>query len=200
MTLNIGFFHIAILIGMTFTGLIAIIAALRRDLLVDAAERAGVRLSLAFALSASFFGFLPLALLDIGLPDRVNLRIDSLLMALFLAYQILVALVYARVYRMRFRYTMIFLLVVSAFFVTIELLNSLWWSSLEPYVLGLSWLMLLAGVQFAAYASYDNYRQNHPAIVLRRFRERLWGIRPTGYTHVKTNRYRDNNRHRFPHV
>jgi hypothetical protein len=164
MTQQSAVFNTTMLLGTAFAGLIGIIAALRRHIPDCPADRASLRLSLSFCIGAVLFAFAPDSLTAASVPLVIVWRLTSLLLAGFLAYQIMRAVRYARTFDMRFPRTMIFLLVVSAFFVTIELGNSLVWSAPAPYVLGVLWLTVLAGVQFVAFATYDHSRPDSGAV------------------------------------
>jgi hypothetical protein len=191
MTQHSGVFHTTILLGTAFAGLIGIIGALRRHTPDCPADRASLRVSLTFCVGAVLFAFVPDPLFEALVPEMIVWRLNSLLLAVFFVYQMVRAGRYARTFGMRFPRTMIFLLVVSGIFVTIELVNSLWWSAPAPYVLGVMWLTVLAGVQFVAFATYDHSRPDPAARIDYPARGRVWRDRAAGDSHGTAERYPD---------
>lgn len=154
-----GFFIVVVFLGMLlfgFSGLAGLRAwQMRQYQHWDIIERAGLWFALEFSLSAVIFGLLPFLLVYLFRYEATAWRIASLILAAFLF--VFVGRVYyqAQLYRVRFPIVLISLLVLSVILMTMELINVFWWSSEGWYAGGLTWILILAAVQFIIFVTYD---------------------------------------------
>lgn len=165
-------------------------------------ERAELRLALEFSLATVFFALLPFMVYLLSDYEPFIWRLTSSVIAMYLL--VAIGRVYHRIHRMGASWpiAMISLLVLSGFLLTIELVNVFWWASLAGYAWGLLWILLLAGIQYVAFVTYDHkpaqiqptaHRNARPWPERRGDPRREWMRRhdPTDYPYVASNRDRD---------
>jgi hypothetical protein len=149
------FFQVVLLLATAFFGFAALAGLRRRTLGWDESAAAGLRVSMEFSLMAIALGLLPFPIYyTLGL-DSVMWSLLSLIMAALLMIQMGRLFYKANSLRARWPLMAGLILVVSAVFVTIELLNSFRWSALDGYAWGLMFILGVAGVQFVAFTTLD---------------------------------------------
>lgn len=148
------FLFAVLAVGLVFFGFGLIIGRYRRDQL-DGAERFSLRLSLEWSLLAIAFALLPFPLFFVSGAERAVWGLASLLLGLVLLTQVIRIAAKLNVFAVRWPLALGLLLVLSAVFSTIELLNALFVRGLAWYAWGLLWLLMMAGLQVVAFLFYD---------------------------------------------
>lgn len=123
----------------------------------DESERASLRLALEFSLGVVAFALIPFLFHRIFQFETVAWQLCSLAIAMFLIVQIMRISYAAHVYGVRWPIVLISLLVLSGILLTIEVVNVFRWQSFAGYAGGLAWILILAGIQFAAYVYYVRF-------------------------------------------
>jgi hypothetical protein len=196
------FLFAVMILGAVFPGFTGIMAWQRKNRLWDEAEKATLRLSLTFGFFAVVFALLPFALYFVGGTMAFTWRLSSLIMVIYLFGAIWQGMALARRFKTQWPVASISLLVISTIFLTMELINAIWWSSLGAYALGLLWLLTLAGVQFIVFTAYDQQpMESRGAVSVAAYTHsdplRLWRQRSAGYSngagygHAHLNPYSD---------
>jgi hypothetical protein len=156
------FFRMIIMTGMGFLGVTALLGIMRKRMMWDAAERAGMWLSLEVGVAAVLFALLPYPLTYTGADELFAWRFGSLTLVMYLAWHMIrIGLNHQR-FGAQYPWLMIGLLAFSAMFALMEFINAIWWGSLAGYTWGVLWLLALTGVQLIAFVCYD--RQPEPQI------------------------------------
>jgi hypothetical protein len=176
------FFRIIVPTAMGFIGLTALLGVLRRGKSTDAAERAGLWLSLELGLMTTIFALLPFPLFysfDTATTSELFVwRLGSLLLVVYLALHLFVVNDNRRRFRAQYPQLMQLLLVLSGIFLTMEFVNAIWWGSLAAYTWGVLWLLALSGIQLIAFVCYD--RQTMVFSSFTAYREPVAGQRVRG--------------------
>ncbi|HEX2622756.1 MAG TPA: hypothetical protein VHL11_21505 [Phototrophicaceae bacterium] len=154
------FFRLIVPTAMGLMGVTALMGVFRkRSGLWDAAEQAGLWLSLELGLVAVLFALLPYPLsYSFGITPETETaiwRLGSLLLVLYLIFHMFLVNEKRRRFRAQYPLVMRFLLVLSGIFLTMEFVNAIWWGSLGGYTWGVLWLVALCGIQLIAFVCYD---------------------------------------------
>jgi hypothetical protein len=153
------FFKIIVPTAMGFIGLTALLGIFRRGKSLDAAERAGLWLSLELGLMTTIFALLPFPLFysfDTATASELFVwRLGSLLLVVYLTLHLFVVNDNRRRFRAQYPEMMRLLLVLSGIFLTMEFVNAIWWGSMAGYTWGVLWLLALSGIQLIAFVCYD---------------------------------------------
>jgi hypothetical protein len=194
------FFYAVMLIGTGLFGFGGLLALRRREAGWDEATAAGLRLALEFSLCAVILSLLPFVLFYMMDVDHVLWQVVSLFLALFLFAEIGIMAYKAQMLGLRWPVVSIFLLALSVVFLTIEVINTVWWRSLGWYAGGLTWVLGVAGVQFLAVAVYERVSTGTAdaavhygmrRVVAERVRSHSTASRPNGAPGSDINPYLD---------
>lgn len=120
----------------------------------QSADLAGFDLCWQLSLMAFFTAIMPIPLYYIGL-EHIVWRISSLMFAVILFIGVVAIGTKMMSVGARSPLMTIFLLVLSLFFIIIELLNMIFWSGSVQYLVGVFWIMGLAGGQYLSVYTYD---------------------------------------------
>lgn len=151
------FFQMAVLTALSLLGITAILGVIRKRSHWDRAERVGLWLSLEIGLFAVLFALLPQPLnYTFGVED-VAWRFGSLALTMYFGFLVLTINSKQRQFGAQFPLVMRLLLAICVIFLTMELVNAVWWGSLAGYAFGVLWLVALAGIQFIAFVCYDRF-------------------------------------------
>lgn len=153
------FFRMIVVTAVGFLGITALLGVMRRRVGWDAAEQAGMWLSLEVGIAAVIFSLLPYPLFYSVIDEMSAWRFGSLLMVGYFGWFMIRVGLNVRQFGARFPLMMWLLLVLSGIFSTMEFINAIWWSSIAPYSWGTLWLLALAGIQLIAFVCYDRTPQ-----------------------------------------
>lgn len=148
------FFYAVLFSAVGLFGFGGLMAARQRQLRWNVADAANLRIGLEYGLCAAVFALLPFPLYYLLGVSVTIWHLSSFLLVCFMLVESIRIFYNIQALRMRWPLAMIAFLVFSAIFLTIELINTLWWGSLGVYAGGLLWILGVAGVQLVAFVCY----------------------------------------------
>jgi hypothetical protein len=191
------FFRMIVVTAVGILGITALLGVMRRRVGWDAAEQAGMWLSLEVGIAAVIFSLLPYPLLYSVTDEMSAWRFGSLMMVAYFGWFMIRVGLNVRQFGARFPVMMWLLLVLSGIFSTMEFINAIWWSSIAPYTWGTLWLLALAGIQLIAFVCYDRtpqpktYPAPRPVSAPTPVQHGVRGNQRTDYSNLPPNHHAD---------
>jgi hypothetical protein len=196
-----------VVMGVIFVAVSVLLGRLHVQRDVDPAQQVGQRYALEFSVAAVFFAVMGLISYLLWGDDGIGgaiLRLESLLLGGFIALQMVRAINNTRRFGARSRIMLVLMLAISAFFLTIEVVNAVWWSETPFYLYGIMWILTLGALQLAA-VMVDAHAETPQAFrsrgaFLRRFtRQRVRGERAASDSDSTPKPHANIDNHRLPY-
>ena len=199
------------ILGVGLTGFAGLLGLVRRPGADTDLTAGDLRVVHLFSVAAVLFALMPFPLYYAFGAESVVWRAGSGLLGLFLVFMIGFNLRKMRIAQPRWPKVMTGLLALSALVLLAEGLNTVWWGSLAGYAWGLLWLLLLAGIQFAAFVYFEHdhnavENQELPDVQTLGVRDsgvsagRVRGGVRAGHPDRATHHHADLHRHRLGHT
>lgn len=148
------FFYAVLFSAVGLFGFGGLMAVRQRQTRWNTAEAASLRIGLEYALSAAVFALLPFPLYYLLGVSVTIWHLTSFLLVCFMLVESARIFYNMQALRPGWPAAMGAFIVFSALFLTIELVNTVWWGSLGIYAGGLLWILGVAGVQLVAFVCY----------------------------------------------
>ena len=187
------FFVLVMFVGIVLLGFGGMVGWRVRQSTNNVEERYNLRLTLELSLFTVVFALLPFPLVYLfSAVELLAWQFASLGIATFLGLEIMRIYYKGQIYRVRWTFSLISLLVLSGIFLTIELLNGLMWASLAVYTWGLLWLLTLSGIQFISFVLYEKaVRSRNTNTAFQQLQRDGGTDYSNGAPDYQPNRYRD---------
>lgn len=193
--------------GVIFVAVSVVLRSLHVQRDVEPAQQVGLHYALTFSIAAVFFASVGLMSHRLWGNEGVGgaiLRLESLLLTGFIGLQMVQAINNARRFGARSRILLALMLAISAVFLTIEVVNAVWWSETRFYLYGIAWILTLGALQLAAvmvdaHAETPSTVRSRGALLRRFSRQRVRGERATGDSDSTPKSHANIDNHRLPY-